>query len=126
MSTTVYIEKQITDQSIYNTNDTGAALAQYEFCLIGPYAAIADQVIDISGNGTYTIEGEIEMQVDDLKAGEDTFGTLYQDVYWDDTTKEFSDTETAGYYFIGNVSAIKDANGVVKVLKILRHELITT
>ena len=126
MGATVHIEKQTTDLSIRGTNDTGADLAQYEFCLIGPYAAVADDAITSTATGTYTIESEIEVQASDLKTGENTFGTLYQDVFWDDTNKKFSDTSTGGYYFVGNLTSVKDAKGVIKFNKILRHELVTT
>ena len=125
---TVYIEKQITDLSINHINDTGAALDQYEFCLIGPFVGITDEAIAINADGGFTIEDVIEVQVEsaDLKAGEDTFGTLDQEVFWDDTLKKFSDTETAGYYSVGHVSEVKDANGTFKFYKLIRHELITT
>jgi len=124
---TVYIQKEKVDH-VVGVNDSGAALEQYEFAIVGPYAAIADEDIASLASGSYHVEKGIQFQVesDDLKAGELTFGTAWQNVYWDATTGEFSDTETAGYYLIGHLVKIKDSNGMIVVEKYRYAELVTS
>jgi hypothetical protein len=121
---TVYIEKENRDHVRY-TNGTGADLDQYEFCVVGPYAAVADEDIANDAEGSFHVEEGIEIQTDDLVTSEDTFATLGQEVFWSSVDQEFSDTETAGYYHVGYLSVVKDANDVIKFEK-LRYAVIVT
>ena len=116
---TVYIEKESVDHVVL-TNDTGAALAQYELTVIGGLVCIADEAIASGATGSFHVEAGMIIQVADLVASEDTFGTANAPVYFDPSSGDFSDTATEGYYKIGIVHTVKDSNGVVKV-SILRE-----
>lgn len=98
--------------------------------LNGSGAVINDRtfIIDSSGkwsgvvtggpiaNGAYgdiqVYEG-IHCQVDDLVSGENTFATVGQPVYYKNSTGEWSDTWTVGYYLVGLLYTAKDAAGVI-------------
>ena len=127
MAATVYIEKEQCDHVRY-VNDTGADVVQYEFAIVGPYAGIADDPIASAAVGSWHVEEGIQLQVAEtaMKAGELTFDTPGQEVYFDATTLEFSDTETAGYYFVGNLIEAKAADGHILFEKKRYWTLITT
>ena len=108
----VFIEKERCDH-VRIANDTGADLEQYEFGVVGPFAAVADEIILDGAVGSFHVEQGIQIQTTDLKVGELTFGTVGAPVFWDSATSTFSDTSTAGYYRVGFVILAKDANGVV-------------
>jgi len=122
---TVYISSELNDHVTMN-NDTGADLDQYEFCVVGPYAAIADDDIDSLDDGSFHVAGGIQFQTDDLVLGELTFATQGQEVFWSAADEAFSDTETAGYYLIGYLVEVKDSDGVIVVEKTRYATLITT
>lgn len=122
---TVYISKEDNDHVIM-TNDLGADLDQYEFCVVGPYAAIADQDIASLAEGSFHVAEGIQFQTDDLVAGELTFATQGQEVYWSAADNAFSDTETAGYYLIGYLVEVKNSDGMIVVEKTRYATLITT
>jgi len=113
---TVYIQNEVIDH-IRMINDTGAALEQYEFTVIGEIAAVADEDIASLSRGPFHTENGILCQVEDFVAGEGTFGTPNAPVYWDPVTGDFSDTETVGYYLVGQVVEVLDANGVMVFTK---------
>ena len=113
---TVYIQKESVNHIILN-NDTGSDLAQYEMTVIGGLSLIADEAIANGATGSFHVETGICFQTDDFEAGEDTFATVNQDVFWNPATGDFSDTETAGYYKVGVLKEIKNANGVILVTK---------
>ena len=122
---TVYISSELNDHVTMN-NDTGADLDQYEFCVVGPYAAIADDDIDSLADGSFHVAGDIQFQTDDLVLGELTFATQGQEVFLSSADNAFSDTETAGYYLIGYLVEVKDSDGVIVVEKTRYATLITT
>lgn len=125
MATEVYISREDVDHVDF-VNDTGADLEQYEPCVVGPYAAVADEAIDSADTGSFHVAQGIEVQSDDLVDGENTFATPGQAVYLDTSTNTFSDTETAGYYLWGYLLEAKDANGMIKIEKRRYAVLITT
>jgi len=111
---TVYIQKEgVTHIDLENT--TGADLAQYELTVIGGLVCIADEAIEDGERGSFHVEQNLLIQVADLVATEDTFGTENAVVYFDPATKKFSDTLTATYYPVGIVNTVKNSNGVVLV-----------
>lgn len=122
---TVYIQKEKVDHVVFS-NDTGSDLDQFEFCVVGPFAAVADADIDSGEEGSYHVEEGIQIQSDDLVTAEDTFGTVGQEVYWSEGDNEFSDTETAGYYLVGYLLKAKDSNGMIVFEKLRYAELVTT
>lgn len=115
---TVYIQKEMIDH-INLKNDTGADLAQYEFTVIGGLSLIADEAIADGDEGSFHVETGIIFQVAaaDMAAGEDTFATENQDVFWDPATGDFSDTEKTGYYKVGILKDVKNSDGVILVSK---------
>jgi hypothetical protein len=122
---TVYISKEDNDHVRF-VNDTGAALVQYEATVVGPYAAVADEAIASTAVGSYHVEEGIEVQIADLVTSEDTFGTPGQAVYFDPTSGDFSDTETAGYYLWGYLKTAKNSDGMIVVEKLRYAVLVTT
>lgn len=113
---TVYISRENNDHVEF-ANDTGEDLIQYQPCVVGPYAAVADQAIEEDGVGSFHVEEGIEVQATNLATGENTFGTPGQPVYLDAATGDFSDTETPGYYLWGYLKRVKDANGMIVIEK---------
>lgn len=122
---TIYVQKERCDH-IRVTNDTGADMSQYDFDVVGPWAAVADADITSGAVGSYHIEEGIQLQTDNLESGADTFGTANQAVYYNSTTKEFSDTLTDNYYLVGYIIEVKDSNGVIVFEKLRYAELIIT
>lgn len=99
-------------------NDTSADLDDGDFAVIAAkWCGIAQADIDDGDTGAFYVEEGLLFQTDELKARENTFGTVGQEVYWDDTSKEFSDTETDGYYLIGTLKDVKNTAGVIGVEK---------
>jgi len=115
---TCYIEKEQVDH-IRLTNDTGAALVQYELTVIGGLVVVADEAIAAAAVGSFHVEENINLQIDaaDGVSGEVTFGTANANVYWKPSTGEWSDTATESYYKIGTVVTVKDSNGIVLIMK---------
>lgn len=119
----VYSERENTEVKRL-VNDTGVALAQYELAVVAGYVAIALEAVASGATGPFYVAEGADVQVSTLKAGEDTFATLGQPVYLDTVTDTLSDTSTPGYYEVGSVSTIKNANGVVWFDKYRRAVLI--
>jgi len=120
-----YVIKEVVDHIMF-TNDTGAALNQGDFAVVGPYAAIADEDIASLAEGSLFVQEGIQIQVDDLVTGENTFATLGQEVYFNTTTSEFSDTETVGYHLVGYLTMAKDSNGKIEFEKLRYAELVVS
>jgi hypothetical protein len=125
MAANVYIKVENVDHRLL-TNDTGADMSQYDFGVVGPFAAVADEDVTSGSTGGYHIEEGITVQTDELKTAENTFGTLYQSVYWDSVNLKFSDTETAGYYLVGYLTKVKDSAGVIEFEKLRYAELVAS
>ncbi len=122
---TLYISREHNDHIRLN-NDSGANLLQYEASVIGELAVVADEAIASGVVGPFAIETGLEVQSDDLVAGELTFGIVNQIVYFSPSDKAFSDTETTGYYEWGQLKEVKDTNGVIVITKFFRAVLIGT
>jgi hypothetical protein len=125
MSANVYISKDVAD-SVRFSNDSGADMSQYDFDVVGPWAAIADEDVSSAATGGFTVREGIQFQTTTLKTAENTFGTAGQAVYWDATNKQFSDTSNAGYYLVGYLVKTKDSNGMIVVEKLRYAELVTS
>lgn len=113
----IFIEK-VEREHVVLVNGTGAELKLFDFTVIAPYAAVADQVIANGSAGSFFVEGGLELQANELVSGEDTFATLLAPVYFDPTTKKFSDTSTAGYYMVGYLTSVKSSDGDIKFEKL--------
>lgn len=121
----VFVKKENVDV-INLTNDLGADINQGDFVVIGPWCGVAMQDIEDGASGPIHVEGGIQVQADDLVTGEDTFGTEGQEVYFDATEKEFSDTETGGYYLVGYLVGTKDSDGMIVFEKLRLAEQVAT
>lgn len=118
---TVYIQNEPVDH-IRLVNDTGALLEQYEFTVLGQavggrLCGVADREIAIATRGPFHVEDGIILQADSFVAGEGVFGTDNMEVFWDPTSGDFSDTETAGYWSVGQLVTDLDGNGVITFTK---------
>lgn len=116
MGSTVYIEKTRAD-SLRLKNTTGTALVQYEFVAMAGKSLVADEAIASTVVGSLTNANGMVLEAADFVVGEGTFGTANAAVYWDPSTKKFSDTLTANYYLVGYVYEIL-AGGVVKFVAV--------
>ena len=127
-----FIEK-IHRDAIEIVNGTGAVISQGDFVVAGNtggasgqkvFCGVARQDIAIGANGVIDIEEGLYIQVDDLVSGEDTFATYGQNIFFDASAGEFSDTSTAGYFLVGLLTDVKSADGVIKFEKFRYGELI--
>lgn len=109
---TVFIEKEKCDH-VRIKNETGADIDQYQFAIVGPYAAVADEDIADDAVGSFHVEEGIQIQTTDLHATQNTFATVGNPVYWDPATSKFSDTLTATYYLVGYLLQAKNSDGVI-------------
>lgn len=122
---TVYVQKEMVTH-VRVTNDTGADMSQYDFDIVGPWAAVADEDVSSAAVGSFHVEEGIQLQTDNLKSTANTFATPNQAVYFNITTKEFGDTLTDNDYLVGYLTKVKDSNGVIVFEKLRYAELIIT
>ncbi len=94
-------------------NDTGAKLTQNDFAVVGGYAVIADQDVAAGAEGSFNVEQGILVQAGNLHATENAFDTIGDVIYWDETSKTFSDTEDAAYDAVGILVEKKDSDGII-------------
>jgi len=113
MAALCYIEKEDKPRVRKMTNNSGAAVVDGEFALLGKLPAVANGAIGSGAIGDFTVGG-IRIQANDFVTSEDTFNTLNAPVYWEGTGKLFSDTRTAGYYEVGQVAIVK-TGGIVMI-----------
>ncbi|HUM85032.1 MAG TPA: hypothetical protein PLN48_14900, partial [Lachnospiraceae bacterium] len=73
----------------------------------------------------FLIGAGTEVQTATLTDSEDTFNTVDQIVYWNDTDKSFSDKLTVGYYKVGQLKTVKDS-GVIVFTKFEKAEIVAT
>lgn len=110
-------------------NDTGATLAQGELSVVGDLVAICTDGAGVASTAVGGFDfGEciVRILTAAMKNGEATFNTDNQPVYFDPSGKKFSDTETAGYYKIGQLKNKKGSNGFCDFIKFEKAELVTT
>jgi hypothetical protein len=119
---TIYVQTEKVTHVVV-TNDTGADMSQYDFDVVGPWAAVADRDVDNGEIGSFHVEEGIQLQSDNLKNGEDTFATPNQAVYFNITTKEFGDTLTDNDYLVGYLIKVKTTAGMI-VFEKLRYALL--
>ena len=119
---TVYVQAELVTHVVV-TNDTGADMSQYDFDIVGPWAAVADKAVANGAIGSFHVEEGIQLQATNLKATANTFATPNQAVYFNITTKEYGDTLTDNDYLVGYLIKVKDSNGVI-VFEKLRYALL--
>jgi hypothetical protein len=95
-------------------NDTGSDLSDGDFAIISglyPVIAIGNVVNGEVGTFEYSLNALIETK--NIKTSEDTFATRGMPVFWSPSDKKFSNKSTSGYYYIGNITSVKDSGGVI-------------
>ncbi len=107
-------------------NTTGAKVSAGEFCILGDLGAIAQEEIAINAYGGFLIGAGTEVQTATLTDSEDTFNTVDQIVYWNNTAKSFSDTPTVGYYKVGQLKTVKDSGGMIVFTKFEKADIVAT
>lgn len=106
-------------------NTSGAEVVAGEFCIIGGFAAIAQETIAEDAWGNFLTGSGALIQSAELTTSEDTFGTPGAYVYWNNTDKSFSDSVTTGYYKVGQLNTAK-ADGVIAFNKFERAEIVSS
>ena len=124
MAKNCFVEKEPCDYA-YLKNTSGADVVAGEFCIIGAYGAIAQEAIASNAYGGFLIGDGAIVQSSELTTAEDTFGTVGQYVYWNNTSKDFSDTATTGYYKVGQLTIAK-TNGVITFNKFEKAEIVSS
>jgi hypothetical protein len=114
MGSTVFVEKPRGD-SFRVTNPTGVALVVAEFTVIGGRGLVAMEAIGIAEEGALEDAHGKVIQAGDFDSGEAAFASANLAVYWDPSTKKFSNTATVGHYLVGyTLGAI--ASGILRFI----------
>ncbi len=93
-------------------NSTGETLVKGDFAVVAGYAGVADEAETADGAvGSFAIAEGLQVATTNLKSGQNTFGTQGQDVFWDKTSKKFSDTTDNTYSKVGVLVEVKDSGG---------------
>jgi hypothetical protein len=111
-----YIMAEAFRQSHYLYNGSGADLAQGSLSVLGRMVVIADEAVASTASGAFSSGDGLEIQCSTLTNGEKTFATKNQNVYFNPTGKSLSDTETVGYYLIGQLKTAINAAGMIEVI----------
>jgi len=114
----VFVEK--IEQNKYRMyNDTGATISQGDYIYFNGMIGVALQKALSTAYFDMQIDDMIEVQADDLVTGADTFGTLYQQVYFNAADKAFGDSVGSGIP-VGILSQVKDSNGSIKFFNVAK------
>jgi hypothetical protein len=112
-----YVKKDNTD-IITLANSTGADLAQGDFAVIdGIHCGIAQADIDDTESGDFLVKEGILIETAELHTSLNTFATIGQSVFWDDTLGKFVDTTVEGRFIVGVLTKVKDSSGVIEFEK---------
>lgn len=122
MAKNCFVEKEPAGYQFLR-NTSGDEVVAGEFCIIGGFAAIAQETIAANAWGNFLTGSGALVQSAKLTTSDDTFGTPGAYVYWNDTTKSFSDTLQVGYYKVGQLNTAK-VDGVIAFNKFERAEIV--
>lgn len=122
MAKNCFVEKEPAGYQFLR-NTSGAEVVAGEFCIIGGFAAIAQETIAENAWGNFLTGSGALVQSAKLNDSYDTFGTPGAYVYWDNTDKSFSDTLQVGYYKVGQLNTAK-VDGVIAFNKFERAEIV--
>jgi hypothetical protein len=114
MGSTVYINKEASD-SLRLVNTTGVALVADEFTVMRGKGLVALEAIASLASGALENTYDTEFQVADFDTGEDAFASADLEVYFDPTSKKFSNAATVGHYLVG-YSKAAISGGVLDVI----------
>lgn len=122
MAKNCFVEKEPAGYQFLQ-NTSGDEVVAGEFCIIGGFAAIAQETIAADAWGNFLTGSGALVQSAKLSDTYNTFGTPGAYVYWDNTDKSFSDTLEVGYYKVGQLNTAK-ADGVIAFNKFERAEIV--
>jgi len=92
------------------------AYDQYDMCISVPWCGIRDNAVAITEEGTIHVTEGIQIDTNELEAGA-AFTVFGQDVWYNPTTKEYTDTESGDVYLVGYVIIPTNAAGVMRFEK---------
>jgi hypothetical protein len=115
MGSTVHINREAAD-SLRLVNTTGVALVAGEFTIMRGKGLVALEAIASLAEDALENVYDCRFQVADFAVGEAAFAAADLPVYWDPTTKVFSNVATVGHYLVGHSLAAKDSAGVLDVI----------
>ncbi len=114
MGSTVYINREAED-ALRLINTTGVALVVGEFTVMRGKGLVALEAIASLAEGALENVYDCEFQAADFDTGEATFAAADLAVYWDPSSKKFSNAATVGHYLVGH-SKGAIASGVLDVI----------
>ncbi|MDD5303043.1 MAG: hypothetical protein PHS14_08020 [Elusimicrobia bacterium] len=114
MGSTVHITREASD-SLRLVNTTGVALVRKEFTIMRGKGLVALEAIASLASGALQNVYACEFQAADFDTGEATFAAADLAVYWDPSSKKFSNVATVGHYLVGHSKAAI-ASGVLDVI----------
>lgn len=92
------------------------AYDQYDMCVSEPWCGIVDNGVAITEEFTMHVTEGIQIDTDEIETGA-TFTTFGQQVWYNPTTKLYTDTEDADVYLVGYVIIPTNADGVMRFEK---------
>lgn len=104
MGSTIHVNREASD-SLTLINTTGVALVRKEFTVMRGLSLMALGAIANGVAGPLQNVEHCEIQAGDFDEGEAAFAAADLAVYWDPTTKKFSNAATVGHYLIGHSKA---------------------
>jgi hypothetical protein len=114
MGATIHVNREASS-SLRLVNTTGVALVRKEFTVMRGLSLMALEAIAISAAGSLENVEHCEIQAATFDDGEGAFAAADLAVYWDPTTKKFSNAATVGHYLVGHSKAAI-ASGVLDVI----------
>ena len=124
MAKNCFVEKEPAGYALLK-NTTGAEVVAGEFCIVGGFNAVAQETIAVNAYGGFMIGANALIQTGELTASEDTFGTANAFVYFNNTSKDFSDTAQTGYYKVGQLNTVK-SGGVIEFNMYEKAEIVSS
>lgn len=117
----VFVEK--IKQNVYRLlNNSGVTIEQGDYLLFNGLLGVALQEALDTEYFDMQIDDEVELQASALVAGFSTFATPYQNVYFNPTLQQFSDSSAHGIP-VGKLSQIKDSNGAIKFFNLVKSDI---
>lgn len=110
----VYIYKE-KNKSLALTSPV--ALEAFDFTVIAPYCGIADEACGAGEEVSIDVREGLIIETDAV-ADASTFATKQAPVYFNTTTKEFTDVSAAGLYMVGYLTDVKTSAGVIRFEKL--------
>lgn len=119
------VDKQSDNAVIRIINDTGAKINQFDFAVIGGvFCGVANLDSEDGEALELTVEDGLQVLTDNIGAALFA-GAQAEEVFWNDTTKEFTDTSAVGLFLVGHTITGKDSNGNILFDKLRRPVEIT-